>query len=79
MIERYDDQHQIADVTMGELRCIVNVLERARTILANMARENEGAIFQRWPNNHEPLRGDAKRLLPDLDAVLKVFGRLAQP
>jgi hypothetical protein len=75
----YDDQHQIADVTMGELRGIVSVLERCRTILGNMALENASGVFtRRWPINHEPLRADAKNLLPEIDDALKVFGRLAQ-
>ena len=45
-------------------------LRRARVILANMAQENEGAIFNRWPINHEPLRNDAKNALPEIDAAL---------
>lgn len=40
------------------------LLERCRTVLGNMARENEGAIFNRWPINHAPLRADARNLLP---------------
>ena len=79
MTEAYDDQHQIADVTMGELRGIVSVLERCRTILGNMALENPRGVFvRRWPINHEPLRADANNLLPDIDGVLKIFGRLAE-
>ncbi len=71
---RYDDQHEIADLTLGELARLVGVLERARTILANMAAENGGpmAIFNRWPISHEPLRADAKGLLPEIDDVLRV-------
>jgi hypothetical protein len=46
------------------------VLKRCRTVLGNMALENKGKIFQRWPIDHEPLRADARNLLPDLDAVL---------
>jgi len=49
---------------------LVNVLERCRTVLGNMAMENEGAVFNRWPINHEPLRNDARNLLPVIDAVL---------
>lgn len=45
-------------------------LRRAHTILSNMTRENEGAIFKRWPINHEPLRADAKAALPDIEAAL---------
>lgn len=47
-----------------------NALERARTVLGNMALENEGAIFRRWPINHEPLRSDARNLLPVIDEAL---------
>ena len=47
-----------------------SALSRARTVLGNMAEENEGAIFRRWPINHEPLRADAKNLLPVIDAAL---------
>jgi hypothetical protein len=35
-----------------------------------MAKENEGAIFNRWPIHHEPLRSDARNLLPLIDEVL---------
>jgi len=63
------DQHEIADLTIGELRCLVNALERARTVLGNMALENEGAIFRRWPMLMA--RADARNLLPEIDAVLK--------
>ena len=45
-------------------------LGRARTVLGNMALENEGAIFNRWPIHHEPLRADARNLLPVIDAAL---------
>lgn len=68
---RADDPHEIADLTLGELARLVGVLERARTILGNMAQENEGAIFNRWPISHEPLRADAKGLLPEIDDVLR--------
>lgn len=49
------------------------LLERARTILGNMALENDPRIafkFQRWPISHEPLRADARALLPEIDAAL---------
>ena len=48
-----------------------SVLERARCILNNMAWENAGAIFNRWPISHEPLRNDARNLLPEADATLR--------
>jgi hypothetical protein len=70
----YDDQHEIADVTLGELRTLSSALERARTVLGNMALENEGAIFNRWPINHEPLRADAKGLLPMIDEAIRLCG-----
>lgn len=49
-----------------------SLLRRCRTVLGNMALENEGAIFSfnRWPINHEPLRADARNLVPLIDAVL---------
>lgn len=47
-----------------------SVLARANTILGNMAEENEGAVFNRWPIHHEPLRADAKALLPVMTAAL---------
>ena len=74
MPQAFDDQHQIADLTLGELRGLVSLLERARTILGNMAEENENAFLgRRWPINHEPLRADAKGLLPELDKALNIF------
>lgn len=45
-------------------------LFRARTVLASMAKENEGAMFNRWPIHHEPLRADARHLLPVIDEAL---------
>lgn len=53
-----------------ELDRAIYVLSRCHTVLFNMARENEGAIFFRWPINHEPLRHDARSLLPLIDEVL---------
>lgn len=50
------------------------MLERCRTILDNMAKENKPEIafrWQRWPINHEPLRADAKNLLPELEAAIR--------
>ena len=46
-------------------------LVRCKTVLGNMALENEGATFNRWPISHEPLRNDARNLLPVIDAALK--------
>ncbi len=56
-----------------EIERLRRALERARTILGNMAKENPPVIafgWQRWPISHEPLRADARRLLPDIDAIL---------
>jgi len=50
---------------------LIQLLMRCRTVLGNMAEENEGAIFNRWPINHEPLRADAKGLVPLLDEALR--------
>jgi len=57
-----------------EIEHLRNVLERARTILANMAKENPPRIafgWQRWPFSHELLRADARYLLPDIDKVFR--------
>lgn len=40
----------------------------ARPVLENMALENEGAIFRRWPISHEPLRSDARNALKYIDS-----------
>ena len=50
------------------------LLKRCQTVLGNMAKENEGAIFNRWPISHEPLRSDAKHLVPLIDTYLKERG-----
>lgn len=59
-----------AEHAVTQLRAL---LSRCRTILENMALENEGSarIFRRWPISDEPLRSDAKNLLPLLDEALK--------
>lgn len=62
---------RIIDDQADQIERLRNVLERARTVLGNMALENEGAIFRRWPINHEPLRSDAKNLLPVIDEAMK--------
>lgn len=52
-----------------------SALERCRTVLANMAAENEGwVVWRRWPISHEPLRNDARNLLPVIDRALKSAG-----
>ncbi|WP_089177180.1 hypothetical protein [Bosea sp. AS-1] len=59
-----------ADATQKLLDKALTVLGRCHTVLFNMAKENEGAIFNRWPIHHEPLRSDARNLLPLIDEVL---------
>jgi len=54
---------RVAELEKALARCLV--------ILENMALENEGAIFNRWPINHEPLRADAKGVIPIARAALK--------
>lgn len=63
---------QRADKAEAERRLALIMLDRCRTILSNLARENEGAIFDRWLIKAEPLRADAKRLLPELAELLGV-------
>lgn len=71
MIDTYDQ-------LLSEIDKLRNVLERCRSVLGHMAIENEPNnkweefiyIFNRWPINHEPLRADAKALLPIIDEVL---------
>ena len=48
------------------------LLERCRTILANIAleREPKWGIGMRWPIHHEPLRHDARNILPEIDRAL---------
>ncbi len=50
---------------------LLAALTRCETVLANMALENEGAIFNRWPISHEPLRGDARNVLPIARAAIE--------
>jgi hypothetical protein len=71
---QYDDVHVIADITVGELARLVCAIHRARTILANMAEENPnaGVFASRWPISHEPLRADARNLLPELNEILRI-------
>lgn len=56
----------------GEYMSLRSALERARTVFENMALENTGylSFIRRWPISHEPLRVDARNLLPVIDAAL---------
>lgn len=50
-----------------------HALDRARNVLSNMAMEHEigwRSIFARWPIHHEPLRSDARHLLPVINEAL---------
>ncbi|WP_437870913.1 hypothetical protein ACSD7O_14315 [Methylorubrum extorquens] len=50
-----------------------HALGRTRNVLNNMAMEHATgwrSIFARWPIHHEPLRSDARGLLPVIDAAL---------
>jgi hypothetical protein len=58
------------DAALARAPKLAGALRRARVVLANMAAENEGAIFNRWPIHHEPLRADARGLLPVIDDAL---------
>lgn len=46
------------------------LLARCNVILSNMALESEGAIFI----SHEPLRADAKNILPEINRALEGKG-----
>ena len=52
-----------------------HALERARTVLANMAKEQDRKWWQfwrsRWEISDEPLRGDAKSLIGIIDMALR--------
>jgi hypothetical protein len=61
-----------AERAEAELSVAYILLDRCRTVLANMAMENEGAVFNRWKIKAEPLRNDARGLLPDLDDMLGI-------
>jgi hypothetical protein len=65
-----DQLRQERDELQARVARLETALQRAQTILANMAQENKGAVFNRWPINHEPLRADAQSLLPIIDAAL---------
>lgn len=56
-----------------EVTRLKQLLERCYVVLGNLAMERENpAVWQsRWPISHEPLRADAKALLPLLDAAVK--------
>lgn len=62
----------MSDIRVDDLML---ALKRCRTVLANMAEEREGfwnEVFgRRWVISHEPLRADAKNVLPLVDAVIE--------
>lgn len=66
-------QHEVPPIQIeaaAHIEQLEATLRRCRSVLGNMAMENEGAIFNRWPISHEPLRSDARGLLPVIDATL---------
>jgi hypothetical protein len=65
-----DPEDYLAWQAADRIEALEVALRRCQTVLGNMAAENEGAIFNRWPINHEPLRNDARNLLPVIDAAL---------
>ncbi len=68
----YDEKcaGRIINAQAAEIEDLRLLLVRCRTVLGNMARENPNAIFFRWPIHHEPLRNDARGLLPIIDEAL---------
>lgn len=75
--EFFEDNDHLLDagwLTPDEADEHRNLLGRCRTVLGNMAEERLGfwaSLFgRRWPVNHEPLRGDARNLLPLIDELL---------
>ena len=59
------------------IRDLISALKRCRVVLGNMAEENPGLwnelTGRRWPINHEPLRADAKNLVPLIDDLLEAL------
>lgn len=55
---------------------LVAMLRRCRMILGNMVEERPGLanelLGRRWLINHEPLRADAKNLVPLIDDLLEI-------
>ena len=63
-------------VIVSEAEHLAHILMRCRTVLGNMALKNEtglSSIFNRWPISHEPLRSDAKNLVPLIDEALSAY------
>lgn len=68
----FETIYQALESVVVERPSLRSALERCNTVLGNMALENTGAasILRRWPISHEPLRSDAKGLLPVIAAAL---------
>ena len=49
----------------------LEAVTRRQTVPGNMAFENEGAVFNRWPISHEPLRADVE-FPPVIDAASSI-------
>jgi len=68
-VERDHEMERLRD----ENERLRQALGRTRNVLGNMAAEHETgwrSIFARWPIHHEPLRSDARHLLPVINAAL---------
>lgn len=67
----------MATIWTSQERTAINAkyaLERAETILSNMALENTGfwaSMFSRWAISDEPLRNDAANALPEIRRALE--------
>jgi hypothetical protein len=72
-----DRDDAIISRQLHEIQRLHALLERCQTILGNMALETEGrgplSLAPRWPINHEPLRHDARNLLPEIKAALAAW------
>lgn len=64
------------DLLLDLAEPLASVLMRCQTVLHNMALENEPGLartFNRWLISHEPLRSDAKNLLPVISEALSTY------
>lgn len=75
--EFFEDHDHLLDagwLTPDDASARDQLLRRCRTVLANMALERPGfwasLLGRRWPINHEPLRGDARNLVPLIDELI---------
>jgi hypothetical protein len=68
---------RIREIPVPDDANVLRLLERAQTILGNMAAEEHAGFpffgATRWKISDEPLRADAKNLLPLIDAALASY------